>query len=328
MSKFSITSIFDAALEKGIRIYRNRWVRLFIQLGVLGVCGLFLYRYSKEIIQVSHQLHIHFGRILLSLFILSIIYLFIGTTSWWCILKGLGESPRWITSAHIQLTSTLAKYVPGYIWQYVGKAVMSKETGINSYTFGTAMALELGQSLWIGIGIALLSFSNSNFFNLGGLEKFQKAAIPFGSLILLSSVLIAWNFSLIAPKGLKEKRFRPKFLVLSVVLIAFGWFLLSFSFWLLGTALTPQITGRDLQAFIYATSLSMVVSILVLFVPNGLGVREGVLVLSLGNVLSVPLAIVYATLTRLLVTICELSSAFIMSQVHRYAMRREKDGLK
>jgi hypothetical protein len=191
------------------------------------------------------------------------------------------------------------------------------------------MALELGQSLWIGIGIAFISFALSSSFlpvHLELMEKFEKAAFPIGSTILLSSFVIAWKFPFLAPKKLKGSKFKPVYLVLSVFLIAFGWLLLSSSFWLLGSALAPQITIQDLPAFIFATSLSMVVSILVLLVPNGLGVREGVLVFSLGSLFSVPLAIVYATLTRLLVTICELTCAFIMSRVHRHLTRSAKKG--
>ena len=321
----SMITIVDGVMDKGLKFYRNRWIRLATQILVLGICSIFVYRYSSDIINVAGQLRINAGRVLLSWFILSIIYLFIGTTSWWCILKGLGESPGWITSAHIQLTSTLAKYVPGYIWQYVGKAVMSKEMGITSFVSGTAMALELGQTLLLGAGIAFLTFSTPSSLGIGGLEKIQKVAFPFGILIILGSVITAWIFPFIAPKAFKAKPLRPEFLFASVILITMGWFMLSFSFWLLGTSLTPLITAHDLQTFVFATSLSIVTSILFLLAPNGLGVREGVLVFVLGSVLSIPLAIVFAAAARLLVTICELSSAFLMSLYHRYDLFHKKD---
>lgn len=315
---FPLITTIDGLLDRVVKFYRNRWIRLSIQIFVLVICGIFVYRHSSEIINVAHQLRINVDRILFSWFVLSLIYLFIGTTSWWCILKGLGESPGWIRSANIQLVSTLAKYVPGYIWQYVGKAVMSKDVGITSLISGTAMAFELGQTLLIGIGIAFVSYSAQAGLEIVGLENIHKVAFPLGMLIILASYGIAWFFPFLMPQVVKTKPLQPKFLFTSVLLITLSWCMLSFSFWLLGTSITPIITVQTLRVFILATSVSMVAGIIIIFVPNGLGIREGVMVLVLGTTLGIPLAIVFAAMTRLVVTVCELTSAFLMGLVYRH----------
>lgn len=316
---------FDNILNKGVSLYKNKWLRIIAQLIILGVCALYVYRYSNEIMALTKDLDVNFFRIILAWLVLSIVYIFIGTSSWWCILKGLGEAPNWIDSAQIQMNSTLAKYIPGYVWQYVGKAIMSKEIGIGSGISGIAMTFELFQTILVGIGFACIAFSIQNNQNVYGFSDFHEVALPLGILIVLaaySSVLIIPRF---IPRALKINTYRLKYLFASLALITVGWIMLSTSFWVIGTSLSPSISAQDLPTFMLSTSMAMVGGILLILVPNGLGVREGIMVVVLGNIIGVPLAIMFAVITRLFVTVCELTSAFIVSYIHRNFKRRKAD---
>jgi hypothetical protein len=71
------------------------------------------------------------------------------------------------------------------------------------------------------------------------------------------------------------------------------------------------IDAHQFVAAIFSTSISWVLSLLVFFVPGGLGVRESVIIYTLGNVLPESIAVMGALTSRAILILAELSGALI-----------------
>ena len=83
--------------------------------------------------------------------------------SWRIILAGLGYHLPRSASARIWVTSELARYIPGAIWQVVGRAALAKPYGLPMTTCSVSQVLELTFYLLanVMVAVATLSFMGS-----------------------------------------------------------------------------------------------------------------------------------------------------------------------
>lgn len=63
--------------------------------------------------------------------------------SWWTLLKGLGRDVPLAPTVRIWSTSELARYLPGVIWQVVGRMYLIKPYGVSGSVCSTSQVLEL-----------------------------------------------------------------------------------------------------------------------------------------------------------------------------------------
>jgi hypothetical protein len=94
----------------------------------------------------------------------------------------------------------------------------------------------------------------------------------------------------------------------AVLVILVGWVAFGLSFWLLGAALIP-IGGELLPIFIFTLAGSFLISLAILFIPGGIGVRESAMVFLLGATIGQTPAVILAALSRLVWLLCELVAA-------------------
>ncbi len=109
----------------------------------------------------------------------------------------------------------------------------------------------------------------------------------------------------------------PSMIVAASLVSVRAWRFFGLSYWLLGASLTPLSYAR-IPLFVFTLSASLIISLLTIFVPGGIGVRESIMVFILGaQFLPAPVAVIIAALSRVVVILSELLSALLIVFINR-----------
>jgi hypothetical protein len=103
------------------------------------------------------------------------------------------------------------------------------------------------------------------------------------------------------------------------------WLLMGGSFALLANAITPLAASQWI-AWVAVWAAAYTLGYLALLAPNGLGVREGVMVLLLGSLIAAPLPTIVALAARLWLAVGELLGAGIALTTRFFSTARCKGG--
>lgn len=198
----------------------------------------------------------------------------------------------------INSITQMAKYLPGGVWHFVGRAGYYRGAGMPAAQIARAILTEtawlVSSALFTGLIFCVLVFSDG---------------IRAGMLLLLVAVTWALLLGLFNHRRLTAIDWPHTFSLL--ILQHVIWILIGLSLYALfrdksDTALIPLAIG--------AFGISWTVGFLAIFAPGGIGVREAVLVAIL--VTSIPLddAIIYAGVNRLVWIVTELFLGAIVAQ--------------
>jgi uncharacterized membrane protein YbhN (UPF0104 family) len=228
---------------------------------------------------------------------------------WRQMLLGLGADPPRSASFRVFFVSQLGKYLPGSVWPVLAQMEFGKKTGIGRRTMLAANALTLALSLAVGliIGAALLPLtSTSALRRFGWFFLF----LPFLLALLHPRTipgLLDWLFKRIGRSPLGQR------LAWSATLRAAGWALVSWV--LLGLHLYALTSGlgvtgpRILAATIGGFALAASVGILVVPAPAGAGVRDVVLIATLGVSMTSAQALGVGLASRVVLIVADLLMA-------------------
>lgn len=195
-------------------------------------------------------------------------------------LASLGEDVSRKTVLIIVSISDPAKYLPGGIWHFVGRAGYYQAEGISLKTGSQAL---LRENLWLvvsagfsGAMFLILAYTQANLWWLCGII-----------IIIWGVVLRLWSPAL-----------NYHTIVIQVITQFLMWIALGFSFVLISSNSTTDFESNMLVmgAFI----LSWLLGFVSLFAPSGLGIREAVLVALLLPVMSASDSAVFALIHRIL----------------------------
>ena len=295
------------------RLSQNRAFRLFIQVIILSLCFGYLIINFQNSIDLLANIRINYLAFASSL-IATAISVYLGAVGWGLILKAVGEIIPRKESTQIHLSSNLAKYIPGYAWQLVGKAYLTNQAGASSSGIGIAMALELILLVVIGFCLILIFLPNEHILDslhLGFINIQINFFRALGIFILLIIPGIASLSLRIVRKFQGENHLHYLALFSANAVILAGWLFLGISFWLLGVAFLP-ISISDFSPFIFTLAVSFLIGLAIVIVPGSIGVRESIMVylLTLFNIAS-PIAVLIATISRLTLAFSELSLYFL-----------------
>ncbi len=289
----------------------RRWLRRAFQVAALLCCGIYLAA-SLRHLPLAALTQIRLAPLLAGIG-LTIVAVFFGAGVWWLTLLGMGQPTALLSAAKMHLAANLAKYIPGYAWQLMSKAVLARDAGVPTETVGVAMAVELVQTAATGAGLALCLFPA--VWSFGPLAKGQLAAVGHaaGVLVLATLSALPWALRRILLKAGQRRAasaIRAGALWAAAATMAAGWLVFGIGYWFLGVALAP-LGIADLQIFCFALITSVLAGLAVIFVPGGVGVHESLMVLLLGTRLPAGPAVILALLTRLAVTLAEVAAALI-----------------
>jgi hypothetical protein len=207
----------------------------------------------------------------------------------------------------------LGKYIPGSIWQFVGRIVIMRERGVNGAVIRDAL---LAEHLWViliasGLGSVLVSVNDCAYFSiwLKRLNNWWLGSFVFaGLLTAILGVVLAWirRYRITVLFGWLASLFPPlgAFCALLVTWSFFG-----ASLWI---TLSPYLSALPpLTYIIGAYCIAYVIGFVVPFAPAGLGIRDALLVLALAPLVGNEIAILLAGINRIIYFLAELLLAAI-----------------
>jgi len=280
------------------------WVRTVAAALVVGASFLYLgYSLLRGLKQLDlAQLQVRPLPLLLA-FVLYGVASLLGAACWSLILDSLGQNLPVRTNVRIHFSAAIVKYLPGYVWQILGKAYLCNQQGLPAGPIGVGIALEFASVILTGLWVAVLTLPRQwlHVWGVGFLWPWRWPA-----LAVLTSLCIALPWLLtrgLERLGQRRQRaqhiiIRPRSLWLMLVLMVAAWVVLGLTLHALAATLYPlPLTELPFATFCWA--VSSLFSLAVVFVPMGIGVKEGLLAFLLGARVPMALAAVIAVLARL-----------------------------
>jgi len=218
----------------------------------------------------------------------------------WSALLGGARSRRLVTGFYV---AQLGKYVPGAIWQAVGQVGYTVRAGVPAGTAAAAFAVAaVTQPAAAGTVGATLAVTGS------GLPPPVRVA-ALGALGLCALLNRRWMTRALALVG----RLRPGMTATvppqADILRSWRWTILTAA--ASGLAFAVLLGGLDprtsLPAATAAFCLAWTVGYLALPFPAGIGVREAVLIATLGGTVAVPQLIAASVAVRLVLMVAEVT---------------------
>ncbi len=277
-------------------------------LAVLIFVVMYLSKNYRQISQYQWDLNIYW---LFLAFILAMLRRLVAAFRW-AIILNYSESkamlPSTISCFKPFFYSNLANYIPGSIWAVASRIELTRRQGIPIKQSAFSMAYELGLNLVLGLAVgiyALLKFTSFNY---------SSVALISISIVLLTTLLIypkIWNvlfnilsnvFGLDIPK---IEVYPTKNFVLWLVSIS-TWLLGGISLFCLVKAVYLVFPWSQFILLISASALGWTAGFLAVWAPSGLGVREGVTVGLLLNVIPELILVAVVIVDRLLMLLVDL----------------------
>jgi uncharacterized membrane protein YbhN (UPF0104 family) len=229
---------------------------------------------------------------------------------WRWTLGKLGLRRPWVETTRIWALSQIARYLPGGVWDVAGRLVMSSRAGYSRTTVSVSILLEMVLQTVSAMIIFLVSLLFWQDASIAGTALWAIPLIPAGLIALHPRILNA--ILGLAARLMKAEftsvplRYLDVFLLLSLHLLARV--MIGSGFYLFALAVYPwSLAGWPIAVGVFAAA--WVVGFLVVFVPMGLGVREGVMTLLLGAYLPVAPATVITIGFRIWIAVRDLTFA-------------------
>jgi uncharacterized membrane protein YbhN (UPF0104 family) len=222
---------------------------------------------------------------------------------WFLILRLFNRNITFWQAVRTSAFAQFGKYIPGKVWAFGGRVYFAKKYGVAEVETVTALLIETVTSTSSAIILFILS-----------LLTYKNLNVPFNVYFLL--ILVPLSFVIIHPKVLTSilKIFCSLLQFSSLLVI----YLLYFLYWIVHTIGFYFVTNAIFPIPLYsafgvmgAYAISWTIGFLVILVPGGFGVREGLLTIFLQNFMPLPFATLMAFVGRLWTTTGEILYFFI-----------------
>ena len=253
------------------------------------------------------------------------VMLVVGPVAWFMLLRGVGETPRYLEVLCISLLSQFAKYVPGNIAHHIGRLALARDRGLGTANVIVTMTVETGWVVFTGATIGVLALLTGAPAVLDGVPAFWRIACA-GAVGALAPLAGAWLLGRWRPGPLRRllgtaavelptiRALLGCFGVHAVLFLLMGGVLYLLAHQLFGLA------GADYWLSTGIFAVAWVAGFIVPGAPGGLGVREAILVAALGPLHGEAAALAIAVLLRAL-TMAGDGLGFMSGLALRWASR-------
>jgi len=236
--------------------------------------------------------------------------------TWRAVLSEWGSHVRFWDAAHIFAVSSLARYVPGKLWQIGAMSMLAKRAGASPTAAAGAAVVSTLANVATGLLVVL-----ATGWSLVGLayRTGGRWGVPF--LIGAGVILLATPWLLppvlrqaerLLGRPLSLGRLPPRAIAYAVIGNVVAWLIYGVAFWLLTRGVLGSAPGR-LVAYVAVYTMSYIFGYLMLFAPAGVGFRESamILVMPAAGLGGVGEATVMAVASRLTLTILEMAPGLL-----------------
>lgn len=253
------------------------------------------------------------------------------TASTWCQFLGWRRALDALEAARIDLgpssaiffSSQAAKYVPGSVWPVVIQTEMGRRYDVPRRAMLQSYAYTLLQSVAVAGLLSVLTLLGPR----AGWSTLASIGATLGGAALVVALRFPRRFHNLldlafrkVSRGDTASTVDPRPLARGRWWVAGGWILSGIAAWLLAEPLGADLA--DLPYVVGASALAWVVGLVVIVLPAGAGVRELVLVLTLGQLIGSTEALTVAVVSRFLLIVVDLALAGIAGLPYHLATRR------
>jgi uncharacterized membrane protein YbhN (UPF0104 family) len=216
------------------------------------------------------------------------------------------------TAARLYNLSQLGKYIPGSIWQFVGRAAAYRNLGAG---YGAIRDSLMTESLWVVGGAGAIGLTLSGSAIVGILDQGLGPVVRWWFIGGFALVVLAAAVMLFLRRSALLRYLRSAIPTPRALLVQAGiWALLGTAFWVLAHACgMPAALGFSIGLFATAYAVGFLVPI----APAGLGVRDAILTLGLMPYASAGEALAVTAVSRLIYLAVELLLVAIQEPLFR-----------
>ena len=237
--------------------------------------------------------------------------------AWNLLVRHMGGNPALRKGMKVYFLSNLGWYVPGKVWYAVGRVYLGQQEGVSVGVISTSLLMEVVLSLVSSALMATLALPL--IAPLLGTKSLYLgiAALTLGLAILhpalMKPLLALLERFLPGPK--RETLPSLRYSVMLGLLVGYLviWGLVGVAFFILLSAVYP-LARVWLPIIIAIYAVSWIAGFLTPFAPSGLGVREGTMILLLGQYLPVPAVTATAILFRIWLILAEVLWAAVATR--------------
>jgi glycosyltransferase 2 family protein len=282
----------------------SKLVKSLYLIAVFLFIAIFLYNKWNDLI--NFKLDFRASYLFLSI-ILLMTFPFLNVIIWFLITKRNNCNISLKKTIILRLYSELGKYIPGKIWGYGMLILYYSKEGISKKSIAVCSFFELITSV---LGAVFIFIFSLIFIDNSEIQAYRSIAFIFLIVffIIIHPVIIEF-FSNKILRLLKREKVSIQlsyFDILKLIcLYTINWLVFGFAFFVF----INSFYKLSINHYFYITgslSLSSLIGFFALFAPAGLGVREGILILTLKNIVSVQIAGIISIVSRIWTTVGEL----------------------
>lgn len=223
----------------------------------------------------------------------------------------------WWDCYHIYNFTQLAKYIPGSIWQFVGRISILHEKGIKSQSIRDSL---IAEHFWV-VGSAVLLSCLLVFTSIQEFFRSRLSGVSVESLQPWFYILVFCSIAAVLAAFFFNKRllkwtlrFLPPPRLIALLMLT--WTFFGASLWV---TLAPFATQNPALPFITGVyCFSFLSGFLVPFSPAGLGIREAVLTFCLTSFIHSETALLLAAINRIIYFSVEVFLVVIVLPKHQF----------
>lgn len=289
---------------------RSTWRRVLSRLVpitfyALLIVFLFFYIRSIDFTQLAN------AQLIWPYFLISVAlglgFRYWGAYIWFVLLKSLGAKhlEDKVQLIYVYAKSWLGRYIPGTAPWILGKIYFASKQGISKNKLAVSSLLEGALQVVVTLILAfLLLIFDPRLDVLDNAYKWMMAGIVLAGMITLIPAvfnkIIAVAYKLVRRKTFPaEHRADAKTIFKGTALYTVGVLINGLALFFIAKAIYPELPYSDMLFVMGATSMAAAVSMIAVFAPSGIGVREGIQLVLLSIVMPTEFALLITVVSRI-----------------------------
>lgn len=238
----------------------------------------------------------------------ALVYRYWGAGVWLYLLETLGARRirgHWVELCYVYAKAWIGRYLLGAGTWILGKIYFAAQHGIGKGKLAVSGVLEAALQLiaTLVVGLALV-LTDARLAVLGDGTLWLAAIVLAGGFLALIPAVFRFGIRLIYRLVLR----RPvpeddlpngRSIVAGGLLYVAGTIITGVSYFFIALAVYPALDWGDMLYIVGASSIAAAISLLAVFAPGGIGVREGVQVLFFSAIMPTEVAVVLSVFMRL-----------------------------
>lgn len=288
-------------------LLRSAWLRRLIPVAFYVLLIIFLVLYLRSIdFSKLANLDLNWWYLLLAS-LLALVNRYLGTLTWFVILRSLGATDLHLQKQliYVYAKAWMGRYIPGTAPWILGKIYFASQHGISKQKLAVSSLLEGGLQIvtMLVFSLVLLAFDKRLDVLGGGFKLLMLLVAVAGVIILAPSVynrLVNLAYRLLRHKTISTENLATKHTIMQgASLYLIGAIVNGFSLFFIAKGVDPALGYHNLAFAMGAASLAGAASMLAVFAPSGLGVREGIQLVLFSLIMPRELALAVTIITRL-----------------------------